>query len=239
MYIGIPTNEPLCFKVGDVLRRNHIYPERRPDRKMVIEDRGMVYAYARVGEIARLILEGPLDAGFVTRDLWEELTTQRHLGPIALTTFGECECDVALLARRSDMLPAHLARDPDERDAKAIILHLALSKVRRGMDAVVTIATRFPALTRRFLADNGMAELSFSDDFLGGVGIPLNVVIHKVQGSEELNVLLGVADLAVAQVETGETARVNNLEIIATLMNSQLMAVAKTDYARRFVANLR
>lgn len=74
------------------------------------------------------------------------------------------------------------------------------------------IATVFPRLTSRFLAD---------------AGIVAEVV--EVSGAVEVTPRLGVADLIVDLVATGSTLRANQLHEVATLLASSARLVARPD----------
>lgn len=82
------------------------------------------------------------------------------------------------------------------------------------------IATKFPRLTRHFFQSRGVnAEV-----------IPLN-------GSVELGPVLGLADLIVDIVETGNTLRANGLVELRTIMESQaVLVVNRASYQLRSTA---
>lgn len=70
------------------------------------------------------------------------------------------------------------------------------------------IAARFLSLTKNFFYDK-----------------IINPEIEKVSGSEELSILLGRTDFAVARVESGKTLLVNNLFVVEKILSSCLVAV--------------
>jgi ATP phosphoribosyltransferase len=76
------------------------------------------------------------------------------------------------------------------------------------------IATEFPRLTRHFFAERGV-----------------NAEIITLGGSVELGPILGLSDLIVDVVQTGETLRMNGLVEIRTILQSQaVLLVNRTSY---------
>lgn len=71
------------------------------------------------------------------------------------------------------------------------------------------IATSFPRLTRNFFAQRGV-----------------NAEIIELNGSVELGPIIGLADLIVDLVESGNTLRANGLTEIRTLLHSQAVLIA-------------
>jgi ATP phosphoribosyltransferase len=72
------------------------------------------------------------------------------------------------------------------------------------------IATAFPILTARFLADAGV-----------------EAQIVTVRGAVEVTPQLGVSDAVVDLVASGSTLRLNGLRPVATLLESQAVLVAR------------
>lgn len=71
------------------------------------------------------------------------------------------------------------------------------------------IATSFPRLTRNFFAQRGV-----------------NAEIIELNGSVELGPIIGLADLIVDLVESGNTLRANGLTEIRTILHSQAVLIA-------------
>ncbi len=80
-----------------------------------------------------------------------------------------------------------------------------------AVDGSLNVATKYPRVTKNFFASKG-----------------LNVDIIKIDGSVELAPLLGLADVIVDIVETGETLRANGLEVVEEI----------SDISARIIANI-
>ncbi len=81
----------------------------------------------------------------------------------------------------------------------------------------VRIATKYPAITKRALADRA-----------------LQLEVIPLQGSVELAAVLGLTDYIVDLVETGTTIRENDLETLETLLEIHpRLVVNKTSYRTR------
>jgi ATP phosphoribosyltransferase len=82
------------------------------------------------------------------------------------------------------------------------------------------IATEFPRLTRQYFAARGV-----------------NAEIIALGGSVELGPILGLADLIVDIVQTGETLRLNGLVEMRTILQSQaVLLVNRTSYQLKATA---
>jgi len=77
----------------------------------------------------------------------------------------------------------------------------------------MTIATKYPR---------------FATDYYHSLGIPVKII--KLGGSVELAPVLGLAPFIVDLVETGETLKANNLEIIEVLKNIGVHLIANPAY---------
>ena len=74
------------------------------------------------------------------------------------------------------------------------------------------IATEFPVLTKKFLESKG-----------------LNLKIVKLSGSTEAAPFIGIADLISDLTSTGETLRMNHLNIIDTILESTITLIANNE----------
>lgn len=85
----------------------------------------------------------------------------------------------------------------------------------RGRDSVrrLKVATKF---TR------------FTQDYFHAKGIPVQVI--KLEGSVELAPILGLAPYIVDLVETGDTMRANNLQVLDTLTEIEVHLIANTSF---------
>lgn len=92
---------------------------------------------------------------------------------------------------------------------------LAAKQNEQAHDLVRTlnVATKFPRFTR---------------DFFHGRGVPVQVI--KLNGSVELAPILGLAPYIVDLVETGNTLKANNLEVLETLKEIGVYLVANPSY---------
>jgi len=92
----------------------------------------------------------------------------------------------------------------------------------------VSVATKFPRFAR---------------DYFYSQGVPIQII--KLNGSVELAPILGLAPYIVDLVETGNTLRANNLEVVDTLKKINVHLIANPSYYKlnyrrinRFVAAL-
>jgi len=77
----------------------------------------------------------------------------------------------------------------------------------------LTVATKFPQFTQDYFHDSG---------------IPVKLI--KLNGSVELAPILGLAPYIVDLVETGNTLRANNLEVLKTLKTIKVYLIANPAY---------
>ena len=81
---------------------------------------------------------------------------------------------------------------------------------REDLSAPLRVATKYPAIAKRFYADKGR-----------------EIEVIKLNGSIELAPILGLSDVIVDIVETGSTLKQNHLEVIETVL----------PISARFIAN--
>lgn len=74
------------------------------------------------------------------------------------------------------------------------------------------IATSYPKIVREFLATSG-----------------LSAEVVEISGSVEITPALDVADATCDIISTGSTARINGLEVIHTVMQSEAVLIANPD----------
>ncbi len=240
--VGIPTNEKVFPEVQKILIRSTMrHPEQEP-RQFIVRADDTEYVFARMSEIARLTLFGYIDCGFVTWDCWTEaiipIVCQRSgVGawikvPQALKEFSDlCRCTIAFIAPRATRL--------DGISSENGIVHGILRHPKSRGQA--RIATRFPCITEEALSVRSLPNtVSYAKHPMSGEDILNQCSIDTVDGSEELYVLLGAADFAVVQIETGQTLQVNNLQVIQEIMWSHLLLVGAPNHqAKKFAACLR
>lgn len=244
MRIGIPTNEKVFPVVNDMLWRSDIKLQRNP-KEFFVQTAKVEYVFARMSEIIRFVSRGKLDAAFVTRDHWKEWHCHGQDCPPTLREFPDlCTCDVALVARRYYRFPKsgfkRFGDLPEEEDAARFMEWFARAKTLSDKnDTRIVVATRFPTIARMFLWLKKGIGGTFFADYMGLSGEPITLAIREVYGNEELHILMGAADLAIVQVETGETLRRHGLFIVEPVLHSCLIAVGQRhSYAEEIIANL-
>ena len=214
--IGIPTNEKMCSAIISMLRTRDFSLNVPEPGHFFVVDQGATFVFARMSEIARLVRSGEIDCGFVTKDCWVENGTdtipcgdgvRRMLEmPFLVKDFSDlCRCTIAFITS------SETRWDMGIHGESGIIS--ALLKCN-GAREKPRIATRFPRLTKAYLMVGGSRWVNGQN------------IIKKVDGGEELHVLLGSADFAVVQIETGATIRRYGLVIVEEIMASHLLLVS-------------
>lgn len=147
--------------------------------------------FVRAQDIPEFVADGAADAGVTGLDLVEEsgrpLRSHLDLG------FGRCRLVVAA---------------KDDSGIRSI-------EDIGQFDRPMRVATVFPAITRRFFANQGC---------------PVDVV--PVSGAAEIAPHLGIADVVVDLTSTGSTLRVNGLREIATVLRSSAQLITAADGPR-------
>ena len=226
--VGIPTNEKVYAVVDKLLQDAGFEILRSPkhfftDRDFACQT-GIQCVFARVSELARLVAIGRLDAAFVTKDWWEESKNGffcwRHYGKSSAKIFAEfpmhCRCEVAFVSEKY----WYAAGVHEGGIGGALAAFIAIMK-RKPL-----IATRFPRLVERFLYKTKGLSTLFYKNFVGEWWTEaMAPEVGLVSGGEELYVLLGTADFAVVQIETGETLANHALHAIEQILMSHLVLV--------------
>ena len=138
--------------------------------------------FVRAEDVPEYVADGLVDVGLTGLDLVGERAPQ--LNAILKLGFGACSLVLAVPSAGPLSSVADLAG--------------------------CRIATAFPTLTARFLADAGV-----------------EAQIVTVRGAVEVTPQLGVSDAVVDLVASGSTLRLNGLRPIATLLESQAVLVAR------------
>lgn len=245
--IGIPTNEkvkPVVMQLLDSSPINGkfkiVLPKSRSFfTKEFTRNADLEFVFARMSEIARLVKSGHLHCGFVTKDNWVETSIawrplahpdyrgmyEAAAPPVVIKEFPTlCRCHI-------DFISQAYWSAPDPKSTKVFglgeggienILIGFMAQMRRGP----RIATRFPHFSEKYLkVQKGLTE-SFLRTQLEKYGrLAYDYLFQTVDGGEELYVLLGAADFAIVQVETGETLRANLLWIVEHMLKSHLLLV--------------
>lgn len=147
-------------------------PVLRESRRLVHDCGELRVLVVRGGDVPTYVEYGAADIGVAGRDVLEEEGRDLY-EPVDLG-IGACRMVVAEPEARPVDLASHI--------------HLR-------------VATKYPAITRRYLEERGVAA-----------------EIIKLGGSVELGPLTGLADRIVDLVETGETMRQNGLVEVETIL---------------------
>lgn len=139
------------------------------------EDPEVDIVRVRSFDVATFVAAGGAQVGICGSDVLMEFDYPEIYAPLDLG-IGACRIAVAQ--------PAHLPHDPQE--------WARWSEVR--------VATKYPAITRRFFAARG-----------------INATIVHLHGAMELAPMLGLSRLIVDLVDTGSTLRANGLKEVETI----------------------
>ena len=203
-------------------------PTDTESRKLILPaaDGSIGFVMAKPRDLPTYVEHGAADLGICGLDVVRE--TDRAVYEPLLLPFGHCRLSVAGPAERTLKLPGDLRRPvhaptPAVASRRTSELSDLSFKDAASSDMPGTplrymsqprIATEFPRLTRRFFAERGV-----------------NAEIITLGGSVELGPILGLADLIVDIVQTGETLRMNGLVEIRTILQSQaVLVVNRTSY---------
>lgn len=225
--VGIPTNEKVRGAVEALVKNMGCEAIQSPKHFFTDQDfayqTGVQFVFARTSELARLVAIGRLDSAFVTKDWWEECKdgfyAWRYFCKTTAKIIAEfpayCRCEVSFISEGH----YHASGVAEGGIASYLAAFLAIQK-RKPL-----IATRFSRLTDKFLTTRGIDALFYKKHAREWWTMAMSPEIAFVNGSEELYILLGAADIAVAQVETGETIVNHSLHIIERILTSYLVLV--------------
>lgn len=222
------TDRPLLFVLPkgrlaqdslDFLERAGLpVPNETESRKLIVPaaDGSMGFVMAKPRDVPTYVEHGAADLGICGLDVARE-TACAVYEPLMLP-FGYCRLSVAgpdakrmKLSGEDADAPNHRLHDPAAPEPAATPLRY-MSQPR--------IATEYPRITRRFFAERGV-----------------NAEIITLGGSVELGPILGLSDLIVDVVQTGETLRMNGLSEIRTVLECQaVLVVNRTSYRLKAVA---
>ncbi len=197
--IGIPSKGRLSELAEDLLRQAGLH-FRRHNRGLFARVRGLPIEiiFLRTDDIPTLCAEGAIDMGVTGGDLVEEAGVDVNVR----MNFGVGRCRLAFCV-------------PDESTIRAV----------GDLDGK-RVATSFPSVTKRYLAErNARAHLV------------------SLAGSVEVMIQLGVADAIVDLVETGSTLAANRLHILEEIGSYETVLVQNSrcrdrQTADRIVARL-
>lgn len=197
--IGIPSKGRLSELATDLLQAAGLR-FRRQNRGLFARTSGLPIdlIFLRTDDIPTLCAEGAIDMGITGSDLIEEAGADVQIR----IPFGVGKCRLAFCVPEDS---------PVQKAAE-------LSGKR--------IATSFPAVTERYLADHGAQARMVS-----------------LSGSVEATIQLGVADAIVDLVETGSTLAANRLRILEEIGSYETVLIQNdqcrdSDTADRLVARL-
>lgn len=159
---------------------------------------GLTVMFQRPGDIAVSVRQGSVDFGLTGLDVYSEKCAESEGEVLVLHDalgFSHCHLSLAVPEEWEDV------------DTTAELAALAGSA-----SEPVRVATKFPALTGRFLAQQGVT--------------PYELV--EVEGTLEIAPAIGYADLIADLVSTGTTLRDNHLRELldGTILESQAILIA-------------
>jgi ATP phosphoribosyltransferase len=187
MRIAVPNKGRLHDPTLDLLDRAGLDVEAGSDRKLYADtvDPEVQVLYVRAADIAEYVADGAADLGITGLDQVREAEVENVVDRLDLE-FGQCRIVLAA---------------PEDGD------------IGRAEDvAGGTIATEFPAITRRFLEDRG-----------------IDAEVVEVSGATELTPHVDMADAIVDITSTGTTLRMNRLAEIEELLSSSVRLFARED----------
>ncbi len=191
--IGIPSKGRLSELAADLLKQAGLN-FRRQNRGLFARVREMPIdiTFLRTDDIPLLCAEGAIDLGITGGDLVAESGAEL----IERLPLGVGKCRLALCV-------------PDD-------AHFESASALDGK----RIATSFPEVTKKYLAQHG-AEAH----------------LVSISGSVEVMIALGVADAIVDLVETGSTLAANRLKIMAEIGSYQTLLIQNKACRRRELAD--
>lgn len=226
--VGIPTNEKVLGAVEALLENTGCEVKRSPKHFFTDQDyayqTGVQLVFARTSELARLVAIGRLDSAFVTKDWWEDCKDgfyawryfyEKTATKIIAEFPAYCRCEIAFITQGH-----YRASGVAESGIASYLAAFVAIQKRQPL-----IATRFPRLTDKFLKSKGLDSLFYKKYGGEAWDMTMSHEIAFVNGSEELYTLLGAADVAVAQIETGETIANHSLHVIERILTSHLVLV--------------
>lgn len=188
-------------------------PTDTASRKLVLPaaDGSTGFVMAKPRDVPTYVEHGAADLGICGLDVVRE--TDRTVYEPLLLPFGHCRL---CLAGPADCSPPK--GEAEIQRPKLVSEETAFSPGASGTPlrymSQPRIATGFPRLTRQYFAARGV-----------------NAEIIALGGSVELAPILGLADLIVDIVQTGETLRLNGLVEMRTILQSQaVLLVNRTSY---------
>ena len=194
-------------------------PTDTASRKLVLPaaDGSIGFVMAKPRDVPTYVEHGAADLGICGLDVVRE--TDRAVYEPLLLPFGHCRLCLAGPTDRSPAQVDHSVDRPESVSDAAPPFPDVMGMPLRYMSQP-RIATEFPRLTRQFFAARGV-----------------NAEIIALGGSVELGPILGLADLIVDIVQTGETLRLNGLVEIRTILQSQaVLLVNRTSYQLKATA---
>ena len=194
-------------------------PTDSASRKLVLPaaDGSTGFVMAKPRDVPTYVEHGAADLGICGLDVVRE--TDRAVYEPLLLPFGQCRL---CLAGPADCSPPQ--GDATVERPELVSAEMASSRGAAGTPlrymSQPRIATEFPRLTRQYFAARGV-----------------NAEIIALGGSVELGPILGLADLIVDIVQTGETLRLNGLVEMRTILHSQaVLLVNRTSYQLKATA---
>lgn len=224
--VGIPKNKRLYSEVESMLKNQGISCVPPTSKQFIWGTSDLQFVLGGVAEIVNLMAAGHLDYAYVTLDYWNELACHHSDHLIVLEEYPCVGCCDIVFAAKAESYWTQAQIDGFDLISSLVLFHDSFSKKPN-------IVTRFPRITTGYLYEEESFDGRCEMELRGKVKEPkpwrYHPAIREVRGDEELYVLTGMADLAVVQVETGETLRQNGMIAIQTILHSSLMLVASDD----------
>ena len=175
--IALPNKGRLSDDARDLFNQAGLEVLVRGDRALTASLGGEFEAiFVRAQDVPEFVADGAADAGITGFDLVCE--SERELESLLDLEFGRCRLVIACRDDSTVTSVDQLARDS-------------------------RVATAFPAVARRYFADNAL---------------PVQVV--PISGAAEIAPHLGIADVILDVTSTGSTLKTNGLREIQTVMSS-------------------
>ena len=189
MRVALPNKGRLAEDVKVLFDEAGLPMRGRSERSLTARIGDYEAIFVRAQDIAEFIADGAADLGITGWDLVTE--SGRALTQLLDLEFGRCRLVVAATEDSGITSLAHLPR-------------------------AARVATCFPALTRRYFEQKGLA-----------------VQVVPVSGAAEIAPHLGIADVVVDLTSTGSTLKVNGLREVETVLESTARLIARPDVAER------
>ncbi len=184
--IALPSKGRLAEDTLNLLEKSGLEVEKpnpRQYRASMPALPGVTVLFQRPGDIAVSVRDGIVDFGITGFDVVSELPDPQNAILVMQDALGFGACRLCAIVPEAETSVKAMA------DVEGLI--------KPGQEKL-RVATKFPALTRRFFNDKGIKEAAFV----------------KAEGALEIAPLIGYADMITDLVSTGTTLRDNRLKVL-------------------------